>query len=174
MPGCVHGDGLHHPRRGMRQETEWDAPRRLRQPGRVVGVEGGTARIAVDAVAGCGTCAARSGCATRAVNELGGRQRTELCLPVPGTVTPGQPVLVTMPASDFLAAATLALLLPATAFVGAIWLCSVLLLSAVHAVPLCAGTVLLSLCPLWRAERSGRIRGRLRVEPDPMPEPNDT
>jgi len=139
--------------------------RLLRQPGRVVGLEDGMARIAVDPVAACRGCAARSGCASRAVMDMGGHDVTEMRLPASTAMRMGDPVCVTMPGADFVVAAALALLLPAAAFVAAIWLCSVLAIAVLPAALLCATAMLIALWPVVRSERSGRLVARLQVEP---------
>ncbi|MDX8355433.1 SoxR reducing system RseC family protein [Cognatiyoonia sp. IB215182] len=151
-------------------ELAADGPRLLQQPGRIVEVAGAKAQVVVDPIAGCGACAARSGCAARVLVDMGPRRDNALCLPATETLRPGQQVLVSMPASDFLTAATLALLLPAVTFVAAIWLCLIFKLPTFAATIFCVGAVLVSFWPLWRAERSGRLFSRLRIDNDLPPE----
>ncbi len=138
-------------------------PERLSQTMRVTAVTGDRVRLEAPRAAACHACAARQGCGAGALTEmLGGR--TVLDLPRPGDVAVGQEVRVTLPGSSFLTAAGLAYLLPPAALalgagVGAAlgWSDAVLAL-------VCGPVFAVSFWPLVRAERRGRIIGRLVIE----------
>lgn len=144
-----------------------ECERVLHQPGRVLRVEGDHVVVSAEPAAGCGGCAAARGCAARALAEMRGPRAFELRLAAPGALSPGQPVLIEMPAADFLKAATLALLLPAAALVLAICAAQILALPLLAAIAFCGGAFLAALWPLWRAERRGRLVRNLRVAPGP-------
>lgn len=139
-------------------------PRVLTQPGRVLSVTDREARIAVDAAAGCGGCAVKSGCAARALHELRGPHASVLNLPKQDGLRPGDKVAVAMPASDFVSLAALALLLPAVVFVGAVVVCSSLSLPVLPSIVISSTGLLLSLWTLRRAERRWRLVDGLRVQ----------
>lgn len=147
------------------EECGHGTPRALRQTLRVVAV--GRDRVVLEGnrQSACSHCAARSGCGTAALTEISGGGRLRLDLPRTKTVVrPGDEVVVAMPAAAFLGVAALAYLLPPAAMVIVSGVLSALGWSEL-AVALSSLLVLaVSLVPLVRAERRGRIKGELRIE----------
>ncbi|MBN9887930.1 SoxR reducing system RseC family protein [Salipiger abyssi] len=138
--------------------------RSLRQVMRVVAVDGDQLRLEGRRATACAQCAARSGCGAGALAELAGSASLRLTLPAPQMLRPGDAVVVALPATRFLAAAGLAYLLPPAALAATAVLARASGLSDGAAALLCLPVLALSLWPLRRAERRGRVLSALRVE----------
>lgn len=139
-------------------------PRALRQTLKVVGVDGSRVRLRADRMSGCANCAARQGCGTGALAELLDTGPLEITLPRPGTVAPGDEVIVSISGSAFLGATGLAYLLPPAALVVAAGVFSAAGLSDLYTALLCLPVLALSLLPARRADRRGRLASALHIE----------
>ncbi|WP_258092649.1 SoxR reducing system RseC family protein [Salipiger pentaromativorans] len=146
-----------------RDDPEGAAPRALRQRLRVVAVEGGRMRLEGQRISACAQCAARTGCGAGALADLSGPAPLRLSLPHDGAAAPGDEVVVAMPAGAFLGAASLAYLLPPAALAATAALASAAGAPDVLAAALCLPAFVLSLLPLRRADRRGRLLSALSV-----------
>ena len=144
--------------------SETGDPRALRQRLRVAGVEGGMVRLTADRLAGCATCAARSGCGAGALAEMAGPGPLEIALPWRGDAAPGDEAVVAMSGGAFLGAAGLAYLLPAAAVALAAGVFSALGLSDLMVALLCLPVLALSFLPVRLAERRARRVPALEIE----------
>lgn len=142
------------------------APGALTRTLRVVSVSGGVARLEAPRAPACGSCAARAGCGAAALAGLSAPIVLEVSAEAPGggTLRPGDAVAVSLPAATFLSAMALGWLLPPAALVGAAGAAAALGLPDLGAAALCVPVFLLSLLPLRRAERRGRMAAAMRAE----------
>ncbi|WP_425090872.1 SoxR reducing system RseC family protein [Tropicimonas sp. S265A] len=139
-------------------------PRRMKQRGRVVHAANGRVQVEVDPAPGCGACAARAGCGTSALAEILKSRPTPLTFRCDAPLQSGQDIDVSLPAADFIKAACLAFLLPATVLVGAIWITSMLALPVVASSAFAGAAFGLSFLPLWLAERRGLLWARIKLD----------
>lgn len=139
-------------------------PDMLRQVLRVVGVEGGMARLEASRASACQSCNLRKGCGMGAANEILGAGNFEIELPAEADLHPGDRVVVAMPSSTFLRAAALSCLLPPVALALAVSLARAAGTPDLISALLCVPVLGLSLLPLWRAERRGSMQRAVHIE----------
>lgn len=78
----------------------------IQQPGRVMRVEQGRARVALGPQSGCSACDAGQGCGAGLFGRLLRRQTVELTLDAPGPLRVGQAVNVGIPERSYLSLVT--------------------------------------------------------------------
>ncbi|MCA0920192.1 SoxR reducing system RseC family protein [Pseudooceanicola nanhaiensis] len=144
--------------------------RALRQNLTVSAVRDGKAVVEADRASGCGSCVVSSGCAAKALIEIGMARKAARMAQEPvalepvADIAPGDRVEVAMPSRVFLAAAALAFLAPALALVLTVALAARAGLSDAATALLCLPVLALALGPLAVAERRGRYLAALRIE----------
>lgn len=144
------------------QSLDGSGDRVLRQRMRVAARKGGWVLLEAERAGACGACAARAGCRAGALGAMLSGGPARVVLPEPD-VRIGEEVEVAMSGAAFLRASALAYLLPPAALSAAAAFAAAAGLSDGEAALLCAPTLLLSLAPLWLAERLGDARRALRV-----------
>jgi len=135
----------------------------LRRTLRVASVEGGVIEVEIDRASGCAACAARAGCATGALAELAASAPLRLGLPSGARVQPGDEVVVAIPAGGFLGAVSAAYLVPPLVLVLAVGLFTALGLPDLAVAGLSLPVFALSLWPVRRVERRGRVLADLSI-----------
>jgi len=131
---------------------------------RVVAVRGERLHLAADRAAGCAACAARKSCGAAALNEGARVETIEIARPPGLAVRPGDEVEVSLEGNDFLAAASLAYLLPALGVVLAAAAGLAFDLPDIWVALACLAALGVALIPLARAERHEDFRTAFRVE----------
>lgn len=137
---------------------------RLRQVLHVVGTEGDRVHLRADRAAACAGCAARAGCATKALAGQTTPETLSLLRPAGMELCPGDEVVVSLPARSFLAAAGLAYLVPPAALALAAGLFTMLGWPDFAIALACIPVLALSFVPLWRAERDGGVASDLQID----------
>lgn len=147
----------------VRAALDGELTRRLR----VVSVAAGIARLEAPRAPACGTCGARAGCGAAAIAGLSAPLVVEL--PAEPDMKPGDEAIVAFPAETFYAAMLTGWLLPPAALVGTAGVAAALGLPDGVSALLCLPVFALSLWPLRRAERRGRMAAALRLAPGRAP-----
>lgn len=140
------------------------AGRVLSQPLKVASVSGGKAMIEADHAAGCGGCVVSTGCAAKALIEISRARKAEKLALEAAELKAGDSVEVSMPSGAFLAASVLAFLTPAIALVVTVLFALIQGYSNAATALLCLPVLVISLWPLARAERRGRLLASLQIE----------
>ncbi|MEO1677779.1 MAG: SoxR reducing system RseC family protein [Pseudomonadota bacterium] len=136
--------------------------RALTETLRVAAVEGDQVHLVGDRAAGCRSCAARAGCGAGALTEvIGGQLRVSVPLTLPVSV--GDEVAVALPGATFLGAAALTYLLPPAALALTAGIGAGLGWSDIVTAALCLPVFALTLLPIVRAERRGRVAAELSI-----------
>ena len=142
--------------------TDVDGDRVLRQRLPVSASRDGRLELQADRASACAACAVKAGCGTAVLTRITGTRSMHLS--VPGTAKPGDEVVVAMEGDVFLRAAGLTYAVPLLGLVGWVALAAILHLPDAATALGCAPVLAASFWPLYRAERTGRLQERMRVE----------
>ncbi|MGB0659399.1 MAG: SoxR reducing system RseC family protein [Mangrovicoccus sp.] len=144
-------------------EDGFEAAPRLSHVLTVAEWQDGQARLTGARASACSACAAKTGCATGAINEAMGGE-THLTLPYAKPLTPGDQVVVSLPSKAFLSVALRAYLLPPLSLAFAALVASLLGLSDLGTALLCLPFLGLGFLPLLRAEKRAAGLSELRID----------